>query len=458
MRRITFVLLGVLLIGGVAAGQIGQAVEGQVTGKDVYVRSGPSQNWYPMLKLSYPARVQVLGREGDWLTIASPPGTYSLISKRYVTADGSTGTVTGNAVQVRAGSDLYPNELSKVQTSLDSGEKVTITGEAGDYYRIVPPAGVLAYISAKYVQTAPKVRSGAATQADSPEAISPEVVSRLTAQEPTAANTTELIKAFQAAETALVAEYKKPLEQRDLVKLMEMYEAIAAPAGGSLATLVDYRIGYLNKAMQTVVDVAEVNEMARRLRQTQQELAAERAQIHLAASRQSQLLTEMTLTGRLGPSMLFPGNGVSPKRWVIRDEATGDILGFLQATGGTVQPQELYDLRGWKVSLSGTSRYDWALRMNIIEVTRIEMLPGGEPIKPAVKGKKDALKGEGEPRAKPGDIKPEAESRPAPTPKLPASTLPAGESPSESSLGVSGLPVVEATAPAELPIDADEYK
>ncbi len=103
--------------------------EGQVTTRDVYVRSSPGG--YECIKLHAPAKVQVIARAYDWLKIAPPARCYSLLAKQYVTAsaDGKSGTVTGDSVRVRAGSELKPTRVGVIQTHLNIGDKVVILGE-----------------------------------------------------------------------------------------------------------------------------------------------------------------------------------------------------------------------------------------------------------------------------------------------------------------------------------------
>ncbi|MFQ5495759.1 MAG: SH3 domain-containing protein, partial [Phycisphaerae bacterium] len=52
----------------------------EVTAADVYVRSGPSANHYPVDKVKAGARVTVVGQMGDWLEILPIDTAYSFIS------------------------------------------------------------------------------------------------------------------------------------------------------------------------------------------------------------------------------------------------------------------------------------------------------------------------------------------------------------------------------------------
>ena len=77
-----------------------------VTAKDVYVRSGPSTNYYPVAKLNAGVRVTVVGEESGWLAIVPPPDCHSVIDATYVDRDrDKRGVVNGNRVNVRAGSN-----------------------------------------------------------------------------------------------------------------------------------------------------------------------------------------------------------------------------------------------------------------------------------------------------------------------------------------------------------------
>ena len=73
--------------------------EAEVTGDDVYVRSGASLNHYPVCKINAGSRVTVVGEMGDWYEILPPEGVFCFISGDYVdTADNRTGVVNGYGV------------------------------------------------------------------------------------------------------------------------------------------------------------------------------------------------------------------------------------------------------------------------------------------------------------------------------------------------------------------------
>ena len=122
-RRVWFLWVVIFACMPVFAGQAvaqrpeGRAArQGEITANDVYVRSGPSLNHYPVCKLDAGSRVTILGEgEGEWYEIRPPTGTFSLISADYVdTPNDKTGVVNGNNVRVRTGSLLNDNKYTVV--------------------------------------------------------------------------------------------------------------------------------------------------------------------------------------------------------------------------------------------------------------------------------------------------------------------------------------------------------
>jgi len=90
----------------------------EITGDDVYIRSGPGTNFYHCGKLNKGDKVKVVDKQFSWSRIVPPPGSFSWISMQYVRIsldDPSVGIVTGDNVRVYAGSDyvkpLYSTTL-----------------------------------------------------------------------------------------------------------------------------------------------------------------------------------------------------------------------------------------------------------------------------------------------------------------------------------------------------------
>jgi uncharacterized protein YgiM (DUF1202 family) len=126
-----------------------------VTAHDVYVRSGPSANHYPVCKLGAGARVTVMGETGEWFEILPPDDAFSFVSGDYVDSpDGRKGVINGDNVRVRAGSvlDDFAHLKYVVQVHLAKGTEVDILARDPDgFLRIKPPAGATLWVSRSLV-------------------------------------------------------------------------------------------------------------------------------------------------------------------------------------------------------------------------------------------------------------------------------------------------------------------
>ena len=127
--------------------------EGEVSGSNVYVRSGAGANWYPTTKLNAGDRVLVLGDKFGWYQITPPQGSFSYIDMAMVErkAGEKTGVVKQDKVYVRAGSALEQRK-SATQVVLNKGSTVEILGEAQGFFKVTPPPGATLYISKQYVK------------------------------------------------------------------------------------------------------------------------------------------------------------------------------------------------------------------------------------------------------------------------------------------------------------------
>ena len=133
----------------------------EITGDDVYVRSGPGTNFYHCGKLNTGDKVKVVGKQFSWSRIVPPAGSFSWISMQYVTinpTDQKVGTVTGDNVRVYAGSDyVKPLYSTTLQGKLSKGEKVKLLGEQmDDYYKIAAPPFAYLWVSTSLTKAVPE--------------------------------------------------------------------------------------------------------------------------------------------------------------------------------------------------------------------------------------------------------------------------------------------------------------
>jgi hypothetical protein len=122
---------------------------GRVTGDDLYVRSGPSQNHRDMGTLGADAIVRILDvtPDGEWLRIPPPKEGIVWISAKYIKIAGATGTVTGNNVLVR----VRPVNGEEVDR-LNRGATVLVRGRKDDWLKIAPPPSAKAWVHAQFVE------------------------------------------------------------------------------------------------------------------------------------------------------------------------------------------------------------------------------------------------------------------------------------------------------------------
>lgn len=127
--------------------------EGEVTGSNVYVRSGAGANWYPTTKLNTGERLLVLGEKFGWYQITPPRGSFSYVDMAAVDRKpgAKTGTLKQDKVYIRVGSSLEQRK-NATQLVLNKGATVEILGEAEGFFKIAPPPGASLYISKQYVK------------------------------------------------------------------------------------------------------------------------------------------------------------------------------------------------------------------------------------------------------------------------------------------------------------------
>ncbi len=93
---------------------------GEVTGTEVNIRSGPSENYYVVTRLSAGQRVVIVDRRPSWVAIAPPERTYSLIAREYIDPmvriwAWSTVTVCGSAPEAIFRSKSTPSKSSSTR-------------------------------------------------------------------------------------------------------------------------------------------------------------------------------------------------------------------------------------------------------------------------------------------------------------------------------------------------------
>ena len=388
---------------------------GILTGTRVHVRCGPGQEYYECIRLSQPDIVKVLGERDGWLMISPPKRCHSLVAKRFVQAVGDKGRATVDDLQVRAGSDLLPRRMDRIQGRLKKGDRVLIVGERGEYYKIAPPRGVVYWISAKYVKPAGKVTTFPAASRPAEGPTTREVIATTLPSE----QIDRELRVWKAAEKAFDEEFKKPHDQRDLAGLLARYQAIKPAARSPLIGPLTARVEFIEGQIELAEDMRTVAGLVADVDATRRKLVADKARMKVGPLRTRRMFPA---EGVLTPSGLFTGGATGPKRYIITAPDRRAIRAYVQCTTGVV---DLAKHAGAHVRAIGTATYDEKLRMYVIEAEQIIVLraPAVVPeLKPIVvrPEPRPAVKPEPKPTVKPEpkpEPKPTVKPKPAPTSK-----------------------------------------
>ena len=360
---------------------------GAINDSNVYIRSGPGEEWYSTLKLDKGAPVTVVGIQGDWLKILPPTGSFCYVSKMFVNkaADGA-GQVTHNGINVRAGSVISPLKTT-VLGKLSEGDSVTITGERDEYYEIAPPPDTYLYVKKDFVDPlkalavaaapvdeiapldaeAPAPGNGPATQpavAESAPAAKPAAPQAAPA--PVASAADLALAAFKSAETDFDAAMKMPLEHQPLAELAKRYDALSTNTALDEA---DRQTAGFRLAMLKVRGSSQQRLMA----QDQADADAARQQQALQAE-QDELQKQLdehevriySAVGQLQPSSLQFG---SETLYRLIDPATGRTVIYVRGDDATAAK-----LMGQFVGVRGEAAVDGQLNVKVIPFSVMEIV------------------------------------------------------------------------------------
>ena len=403
--------------------------EGALTGTNVYVRSQPGGvGAYPCTKLSVPAKVTVVGRDGDWLKIQAPAGCFSVISKQYVTLDATTnvGTVTADNVYVRAGGELREANFFTPQTRLQRAETVQVIGQVGDMYKIKCPKKAYFWISARYVKPVGAAGTGTGTvsvRVATQPATAPAV--RTGTGTSTAAKTGRHVPPslaeLHAIEKLLVAEYQNSVEQRDFAPLLAKYRAVDVSGDNEfLKPYVDSRIALVEHAMKRKADAQAVQVLINTVTKREEALRSQHAKV-MANLPSTRPITAYAAQGVLRASELFPGGTAAPRRFLIRDRHTFFINAYVQCTTNSVP---LANYIGKYIGVKGTTKFDENLGLDVVEAKSVRVLSESTsfPMPPEPRIRPLPPRPTTRPAGPPGQVLPPTPTpTPSPTPTRPRS-------------------------------------
>jgi uncharacterized protein YgiM (DUF1202 family) len=223
MKTRTFCLLAAALLLGSRARAADLPCWGLLTGDNVRVRSGPTLNHRDMglLEKGNLALVQDLSDDGRWLRIVPPKTADVWIFAKYVDVRGDRGVVNGDKVRVR----VRPELTGEVVNQVNKGARVKVKGRKGDWLKIAPPKGTVAWVSTEYVtrMTETEVAAYRAEQArkKAEEERRKAELARLKAE---AARRKREAALMAAADKVLAVALKKGVRERSLSAALRAYE------------------------------------------------------------------------------------------------------------------------------------------------------------------------------------------------------------------------------------------
>jgi len=373
----------------------------EVIGTEVYVRSGPGTAYYHCGKLNAPQRVTVVAAEANnWFKIVPPPGSFSWISKKYVSVDPAQptkGTVTEDVVRVWAGSDFVePMRSSSLQTNLNKWASVEMVGNPageGDYYKITPPAGAFLYVSGESLKPIlPEVKKEEPKKEEPGEAAKPEGKE----------GEVKLTDVATEVKTEAVVEAKKedpkpvvparPAKEQTYLK--ECYDLSAKLDEEIKKPLPDQKYDEYKKALEPML--ADPNEagiaaqyakylsdrIARyelaisagdQLKQQDQKMAEIRKQIDEARKAQLEKIAKQyeqyIMTGILKQSYVYSGK-TAQKRYLLTNEQ-GRVIAYVVPSGAGVEAKA-ESLFNKKVGIVGRFVNSPKELVSLITATNIE--------------------------------------------------------------------------------------
>jgi SH3-like domain-containing protein len=383
---------------------------GEINQNAVYVRSGPSNNFYPTVKLEKGDPVTVVGIKYDWLKIVPPAGSFSYVPKAYVTrrGDGKVGRVNQTA-NVRAGSSLNAIKTT-VQMRLDEGQDVTILGEQDEYFKVAPPEGAYLYVNQQYVNPVkptdePAIAKGeqsddaevardvepaepgtnvepaepaALARGEQPEASDEADVTTTPAPEtqPTPGAVADATPAAKPAPAVVAEDFRKleaefetaserPIIEQPIEQLTERYTTLAQSGtlGGTTKKVVEARLVALKMRAEARAELINFREKKEATQQKMLALEEERREI---SDRIAQTQVDLfTAVGTLRVSSLQRGAGGTLYR--LTDPATGRTIVYVRSA----DPKYALLLDQF-VGVRGDLRTDERLRMKIITPNEAE--------------------------------------------------------------------------------------
>ncbi len=339
----------------------------ELTGGGVYIRSGPGTNFYECGQLDEGYKVKVVSAQHGWSCIVPVEGSFSWISKQYVTVDPNkpkTGVITGDSVSVYTGSEnVQPLYSTTRQGKLDSGDKVSLLGEEKDgYYKIAPPEFAYLWISSRYLKP---LDSSVETLKSVKTKSKPEVTVLL---EQGGAKENKKLEEYYTLEKQVKAEAKKPIGLQDYSKVKEQMQKLAGDKGaGKASRYAEFTL----KRIECCELALKVEKQLQMQDKKLQNIENRIARAHAEKLSQVQDLGKFAVVGTLRTSEVY-GSEEALRHYRIVEQ-TGSTVCYALPTG-RAKNMDLEKFIGKKVGLVGTILPHQQTNEALVKFTDIQVI------------------------------------------------------------------------------------
>lgn len=333
----------------------------EITGDNVYIRSGSGTNFYECGKLNKGDRIKVVGKVYSWSRVVPPEGCFSWIYNEFVKADSgdpSVGIVTGDNVRVYAGSSFVkPSFSTTLQGKLNKGDRVKLLGEQmDDYFKIAPPSFAYLYVSTSFVKPVERINPVAAPLEETPVAeedqeqtgqtmVEPnEAEPVMAVEEPEDTSPEGMLKKFNSLQKKIEEEQAKPLAEQNYAEIKK----------GLLSIIENKEAGKAARYSEFVLKRVENYELALTVNEEVklQNMELEETKDVIDQTRSAKLgdIRDLSRYAVIGTFKNFATYG--PGHYRIVDES-GKTVCYAIPAGGASQ-RDFSSLIGSKVGLVGT--------------------------------------------------------------------------------------------------------
>ncbi len=316
----------------------------EITGNDVYIRSGPGTDHYYCGKLNMGDRVKVVSSQFGWSRIVPTVDCFSWIPIQYISInidDPTIGTVTGNNVRVYAGSDYFePIHSNAIQLKLNRLDKIKLLGEEKDgYYKIAPPTGAYLWVSTQYTKPIKPVDQTPPTVVTTPDANAP-VAPEISIEQ-------QMLDKFYELQKKIEAERTKPLQEQNYSDIKKGLQEISDnKQAQKAARFAEFAINQIESFELASAVTKELKLQNEQLKQIEEKID----KAHQKKLQEVEDLGRFIVIGQLQSSSIYDTEG-QLKYYRILDE-TGKTICYARPTTEALKtdPSKLIDK---KVGLVG---------------------------------------------------------------------------------------------------------